>query len=557
MSIKIIFLEEDRYIYMNNLQKYSLYLDFIDAFQSITYKGFPLVLFINFQLFINILNNQHIQSKITDTEFEQCLKNKVLVRREIQPKFDQFINPLKRPLSNEKKNGKILLYDEVNLRFTDNVYLEYFDSSTTVILRTTSQNKQFLGIPIHCLNEYKSDIGQLMQEIKRKTDKIFLSNKSHPIFKIARIQKRLHMEMRSIMQWLPAVINYFEQTPISCILLGGGGDHVSRTLIFVASSKGIPSICLQHGIIAADRGWLPTYATKEAVYGEYEKEFYKSAGVPEEKIEIIGHPKYDRIFTETYMTKDEFCKKLGINPHKKTILIATQPVAWGVSILQPFIESLIHYDFEIIIKPHPSEIRTGLFKEYEKLTKQHQSVKLAVAEPELYQILANVDIVCVFYSTVGLEAALFGKPVIYSNTGPYEGADYEYAKHLTESIPNKLAYRAKLLTTNQAYRKKIDDKKRNLLLKAYPQQLSGKKLSDLIYRLTGIRSYKLMDDISEGMLIKGSNEKIYIIEDGMKRHIANPSAFKQSEQKWGNVHVIDDDVLRKIPSGTIIYSSDQ
>lgn len=541
---------------MNTLQKYSLYLDFIDTFRSITYKGFPLILFINFQLFINILNNKHIKSQITDAEFEQCLKNKVLVRGEIQPKFDQVMNPLKRSLSNEKKNGKILLYDEVNLRFTDNVYLEYFDSSTTAILRTISQDQQFLGIPIHCLEEYKSDVGQLMKEIKIETDKIFLSNKNHPIFKMAQIQKRVHMEMHSIIQWLPAVIDYFEQTPISCILLGGGGDPVSRILILVASSRGIPSICLQHGIIAADRGWLPTYATKEAVYGEYEKEFYKSAGVPEERIEIIGHPKYDRIFTETYMTKDDFCQKLGINPHKKTILIATQPLAWGRSVLQPLIKSLIRYGFEIIIKPHPSEIRTGSFKEYEKLTKHHQSVKLAVAEPELYDILANVDIVCVFYSTVGFEAALFGKPAIYSNTGPYEGADYTYVKYLAESIPNKLAYRAKALTTSQAYRKQVDDQKKEWLLKAYPQQLAGKKLSDLIYRLTGIRSYKLMDNISEGMLIKGSSEKIYIIEDGMKRHIANASVFNQLGLKWENVRVIDDDVLRKIPSGTIRYSSD-
>ncbi|OLO35880.1 hypothetical protein BTR23_16160 [Alkalihalophilus pseudofirmus] len=471
------------------MNSWSLYLDFIDAFSSLTYKGISIAWFVYYW---NYLRIKEVNEELIKPGFEQCLKNKVLTKKQIQSGFNRVMDPIEDHVNHNLKDGKILLYDELNLRFTPNNYLEYFDSSTTVILRKTAEIKSYLGIPIDKIEDYKNNVEGLIEEYKIKAKKLLHSYKNHPIFSLPVFQKRfIKRELPAIVTYLVAIVNYFERRLISCVLVGGEVDYISRMLIIVAKTKGIPSICLQHGIIGSDRGWLPILSTKVAAFGQFETKFYQDAGVPKERIEIIGHPRFDRIFTEKHMDKHLLYKKIGISPNKKTVLITTQPVILDFGKLRRLIKCLLQdKKFEVIIQPHPTEIRRNMLEGYRRLVKENTSVKLIEFDPELYNIIPNVDVVCVYNSTTGIEAMLFGKPVVYFRENSSDGAHYDYCDKLIEPNPMALANIIIKLTTDRKFQQYAAGQRKAFISKAYPQQISGKKLSDLIYTLSGVRSYR-------------------------------------------------------------------
>ncbi|WP_411953831.1 hypothetical protein ACKXGF_11360 [Alkalibacillus sp. S2W] len=71
--------------------------------------------------------------------------------------------------------------------------------------------------------------------------------------------------------------NMLKDIPTSCIVISSP-NHFSRVLTFVATKRGIPTICTQHGIIGNEFGYIPKIADVDAVYGQYEMDWYKSLG---------------------------------------------------------------------------------------------------------------------------------------------------------------------------------------------------------------------------------------------------------------------------------------
>lgn len=535
------------------MKSWSLYADFIDLFSHIDYKGFPIVLFCNFQRF---LNHPHVKKCIESNQLNGHLKNNILKRNQIQPKFDKIIDSLPAwPVVNYKI-GKIALFDEINLRFNEDNYLQNFDKSTTVILRKSPNATDFLGIPVHSLNNYKISTEEVENKIFSEIKQVFAENQTHPFLKLQIVNNRFYEEINEILEWLPAIINYFENNEISCVVVGGAGESFSRMLITVARAKAIPSICMQHAMMGADRGWLPTFATKEAVYSNYEKTFFLDAGVPEDRIEVIGHPKYDIIFNKEFISRKLLCQRIGFDYRKKIILLATQPMFWDLNFIKSLVGSLLQYKFQIIIKPHPTELKSNYIKEkwvnlYQQLTEQSNSIKLIVEDLDLYDILANVDIVCLHYSTVGLEAALFEKPTIYTARNEFDGPYYDYCNQLVATNPSQIAKLASKLCTNNKYKVEIQNQQKQLMLKAYKHKFAGVNLSNLIYRMTGIISNKNKFTFPNGTLIKGTGEGIFIVENGLKRHIPSQETFAELGFNPSDILIINDTILEAIPDGPV------
>lgn len=61
--------------------------------------------------------------------------------------------------------------------------------------------------------------------------------------------------------------------------------------------------------------------------------------------------------------------------------------------------------------------------------------------------------------------------------------------------------------------------------------------------------YNRDEIISDGVLIKGSSEEIYLKEKGKKRHIVSPKVFNQLGFSWNSVRNIPDFILEQIPEG--------
>jgi len=468
-------------IYLNHY--WSLFLDFINAFQDLTYNDIPLPLLCNFYQYID----DNLKEEMMKPGFKEYLCNKELTEDQIQPHFERFLNPIKNPLKTKPIPGKVLLNFDY-LRFSPNNYSENFDPQKTVIFARWKKNEHF-GIPVHSIKDYIIDVTDLTQNFIEKANSIFSSYNSHPAFNNEYFRNKFFDNIPRMVEYLVAVHRYLEEVPISCIIVGTIEEIISRILIIVASAKGIPSICLQHGLLMGEEAYLPAFSTKMAVYGEYEKEWYLRKGVSEDRVSIIGHPRFDNLFTQNHMSKAIFQKEYGLNEQKKWVLLATQPhndLFWSQLIELLVQDPLI----EIIIKPHPWEIGKKRYWSYEKLSTKYETVKLILSRKiNIYDILSSVDIVVASLSTIGLEAMLIKKPLIIFKKGKYsENRDYDYYDKMgdyVQSDPLKLARLVTQLLQDEKLQRNSETNRKEFLSYAYPEQLSGKRLLQLIDNLTG------------------------------------------------------------------------
>jgi hypothetical protein len=542
---------------------WSVFIDFIKDFQDINYKNIPLPLLSTLQTYID----DEIKSLMKVDSFGDKLRNKIQKENQIQPHFDVFLSTIQNNHSNSTKTGNILIHDGDLLRFPRE-YLTTFDKDKTDFLFSPKmknnntynayiQNLKELGT-VHLLDNYREDVKGLTNKLIKNTQSLFSHYHEHPVYSNKNFQNKFIEDIPSMVDLLVAYDNLFNQVNIACVIVGNTSGMFSRILALVANSRGIPSICTQHGIIANEMGYMPALASKYAVFGHYEKEWYQKQGVSENSLEITGHPRFDQIFTNQHMSKNEFIQNLQISSEKKLIFIATNMVrdinTWSSLIKQLTKNPLIN----IIIKPHPSEIKRLGTDEYKKMSSMYDSVKLVPPTMDLYDIISNTDIVVQEYTTVGLEAMIFNKPVFcLRKEDYYDGNDRYYFDKLekfTHYDPIVLAKMIGYFLENSNMQNEWAIIKDEFLSNAYPQKISGKKFQEFLFNLTGIKVYATADKIVDGMLVKGKSQPIYLIVGGKKCHILSKFEFEKLGFNSRDIRIFDDNTLNQIQDGPTINS---
>jgi hypothetical protein len=186
-------------------------------------------------------------------------------------------------------------------------------------------------------------------------------------------------------------------------------------IVALAKSKGIKTITVQHGLVCSQiPGYLPVKSNFFACWGERERETLTSQGADPEKLAVIGFPGFDELWTKRMDTLLEPAKPLRV-------LIATQGVESSVEwyfaltptarIIKAITE--MNYDRESVqftIRLHPNEELS--LQALELANKA--GIKVTKRLP-LYGQFDQCDVVVTQFSTVGLEALLYGKPLVSLN----------------------------------------------------------------------------------------------------------------------------------------------
>ncbi|WP_010097597.1 spore coat polysaccharide biosynthesis protein SpsB [Ornithinibacillus scapharcae] len=389
------------------------------------------------------------------------------------------------------------------LRFPEKTFIDYFKPTSTMIIMEGNvqskkkkkkvntgsnihQNKDTFrqkvvtkginNIPIGYLSSYYINTGKVIAQVQKKAREILESFKHHPLYKDPHFQRKLLLQISQIIDRIAKVKNFLETVPVSCIVISHP-HALNRILAIAAAEKGIPTICMQHGIISSEFGYLPKIATIDAVYGKFEKDWYMTAGAHEQSIEIIGHPRFDQAFTRPKMTRTKFNKQEGINNNKKTIMVVLRGKQniddWRI-FLKRITEKL---DVNILIKDHPREYNHDLIRDFPSI--HFSSMR------NLYDIIPNVDCVVAYSSTVGLEAMLHKKPVfILTDKFPGYSGYYDGLGKMTQSDPQRLAEIVIEYFNTIKVDKSAGIQINNFLSKAYPDfSSSGERLIQTINRL--------------------------------------------------------------------------
>lgn len=492
---------------------WSLYLDFLEDFKDLTYKGYSLAYLCHFRSLVRF-----IDPLLQDISFEKHIRHSVKERKEVQDEFNQFIQSNTRKLI-KNPNGIVVFHDVYNLLRLNEIHaLDYCNPSKSMII-SEGENKQRAencrtkqtvkkprvtvgqvlminvskqqpknqviknnvtksNLRVEYFKNYQVNMKETISKIRQQARSICYKYRKHPLYSNSDFNKSLLKQLSGIINRIEEAEMFLSKTNVSCIVLASTHYYQSRTFAMVAARKGIPTICLQHGIIGSETGYIPRIATVDAVYGQFEIDWYKQLGENENSLEIIGHPRFDQAFKKSSVSRAQFNKKLGLDSTKKTLMLVVrgnqQINRWKLLIDK--ISKRINVN--IVIKDFPSN-------QTHELTRKYPIVH-SVKHYKLYDIFPNVDAVVAYPSTVGLEAMITNKTVFILNhqfngdTGYYNKLD-----ELVQMDPQKLAPLIIKYFTSNKYKNYTDKKRQEFLTYAYlSNTLSGKRLKMLIEKLT-------------------------------------------------------------------------
>lgn len=205
------------------------------------------------------------------------------------------------------------------------------------------------------------------------------------------------------------------------VVVATNSPRAERAAIEVAGERGIPSVCMVDLFATQESAWIgrPGYASRVCVLSPFVRERLVACGRAGDEIVVTGNPAFDRLAApELALRAMAWRQDKGLPDDAKVILWASQdePAVHPFSGKQgdPSLPRQIdrvlldalqrHENWFLVIRHHPSE----------QVEKQPLPSRAAYSprEEDLAVVLNAADVVVIMSSTVGLEAALVGRPVL-------------------------------------------------------------------------------------------------------------------------------------------------
>ncbi|QAS52156.1 hypothetical protein [Halobacillus litoralis] len=507
---------------MNTFEQnyWSLYLDFLEDFKDLNYKGYSIAYLCHYRSLLN--KDLKAAEGMAHPAFSKNLRNNVKNTSEVQAKFSAFKALHQKPL---KKNtdGKVIFHDVYKLlRFPNETFAKYFDSKSILLFQERGRAKQRVSksktqpktskkkikknkkknpkkrtsstmkrtrrnvkgkqvvkqvsMTPNYFDSYQINNKAAISKMKQKATGLINTFKGHPVYSDEIFRKRFFIQIAKIINRIEEAGKLFRSVPVTAVVVPSTHYPESRTLVMVAAAHGIPTICMQHGIISGEFGYLPKIADYDAVYGPFEVDWYRKNGISKKAMEIIGHPRFDMIHSAPKLNKEKLAQKLGAHPKKRNVLVIVrgnnQLKSW-----KKFLAKLrSNKNLNIIVKDFPNS-------KPHKLSKTHSSI-LSAHGCQLYDLIQFADVVVSYSSTVGLEAILAKKPVFILNE-PFPGYSGYYTSlgKLVQKDPGVLAELVLDFFKSDQMKNYTYSKMNKFLAQSYStKQSSGRRLADLIQR---------------------------------------------------------------------------
>jgi len=269
------------------------------------------------------------------------------------------------------------------------------------------------------------------QDVRLVASDMFLGLSDDPtrreIFRVALEETELYRRLvqRRLVQlrpYLAGVIFTFDWAP------------VTRVVAEVARDLSLPRILIPHESVFIHRDkyyWCANGKASVPVsdlilgWGGLQKDIFTDRGYPAERFESVGAPKFDPYADyRPILDRAGFCRLYGLDPARKLILFATQPLdsqidtAMALKVQQRAVADILDAaearGCQVLIRLPPSKDETlGA----ELRARLRRSPLAAVDEAQCYLVppeeaLFHADIVTSINSTMLFEAALLGRPAV-------------------------------------------------------------------------------------------------------------------------------------------------
>jgi len=252
------------------------------------------------------------------------------------------------------------------------------------------------------------------------------------VLKKADLEDELPYYFDNIFGWVAKSIEIAKrlverETP-DFILVSSEHGIIQKSIMVAGKMKKIPTLALQHGTIGTvHKGYLSWKGSISksgdihspfcpipdvtAVFGPYYVDLLtKTSDYPPDSVVATGQPRYDALVeaSRTY-SRDEFCRRLDLNPQKKVVLVMTEnmPIPDGKIFLKAALRALKNFvDVQVVIKPHPAEVGEWYV---DVVGEEDIKATILAKNADTYEALYACDLFVGSYSTVILEGVILGK----------------------------------------------------------------------------------------------------------------------------------------------------
>lgn len=268
-----------------------------------------------------------------------------------------------------------------------------------------------------------------MKELS-KIDKTFFTYKGVNFFNLMQ-RKFRYLEKKAFPYFkrlLKDIAELLVKENVDCLIATEDATPFNKTVISAASSVGIRTIVLQKGLCAHDISFVPVTADKFAAWGNDARDYLLRRGVPKDKVEITGCPRFQNYGKRKVTGRGKVLKDLKINGRYNNIFLVTlqhgnrdmffrnvhitfyeelEMIKMLIRVMEQFPEDLLCFKF------HPQDrLGKNIFKFLRR--KMPQNIK-SVHNYPIENLLAVSNVLITCFSTTVLEAILMNVPVIIMN----------------------------------------------------------------------------------------------------------------------------------------------
>lgn len=219
------------------------------------------------------------------------------------------------------------------------------------------------------------------------------------------------------------------------VVVATNSPRAEQAAILAAGQLGIPSVCAVDLFALQEVRWIgqPDYASRVCVLNAEVRDMFLAHGRTQQEVVVTGNPAFDRLqAAETVREGSELRRRRGWNDGRINVLWASQTEPErhpfndkvGDPLLPRRVERVLREvaaadsRLRLVVRYHPSEQVPFVAQD---------RVELSTSEDALAPLLHAVDLVVVTASTVGLEAAMAGRPVVSVDCSVFT-ADAPYAE---------------------------------------------------------------------------------------------------------------------------------
>ena len=204
------------------------------------------------------------------------------------------------------------------------------------------------------------------------------------------------------------------------LLIATSAPRSERASQMAAKRCGIPSVCVVDLFAGAEIEWLkePGFGTRVCVLSDGVRKRLIDHGRDPKDIVVTGNPAFDKLFDEK-VKRQAFARRSALGWDEKFVIAWASQVEHSVHPFtgrrgRPETPSLIERELigivrankrlALWIRRHPSEIRP--------LPQESERIRVSDTDEEVELMLHGSDAIATISSTVGLQGAVIGKPII-------------------------------------------------------------------------------------------------------------------------------------------------